>query len=160
MTERQGAFTVSTQLFLSPERRARLERLVLEQRAELADIVSSVVADHVDALASVGAADREGTVAIPTRLYLTPAARERIEHLTHDRGIELADLISEIVAAYVDTLPPPLPEPVPDHSQELRRRRTELARLRARRDAAGAGAPAWLNEYIAEIEAEVRRLES
>jgi hypothetical protein len=160
MTERQGAFTVSTQLFLSAERRARLERLVLDQRVELADIVSSVVADHVDTLASAGGADRDGTVAIPTRLYLTPAARERIEQLTHERGVELADLISEVVAAYVDTLPPPPPQPAPDHSRELRQRRTELARLRARREAAGPNAPAWLNAYIAEIEAEVHRLES
>ena len=160
MTERQGAFTVSTQLFLTPERRARLERLVLDQRADLADIVSSVVADHIDSLASGGGAVREGTVAIPTRLYLTPAARERIEQLTDERGVELADLISEVVAAYVDTLPHPPPEPAPDHSQELRQRRAELARLRARRDASGASAPAWLNEYIAEIEAEVHRLES
>src|SRR5262245_21342372 len=159
MTERQGASTVSTQLFLTPERRARLERLVLDQRVELADIVSSVVADHIESLASGGEV-RESAVAIPTRLYLTPAARERIEQLIHERGVELADLISEVVAAYVDTLPQPPPEPAPDHSQELRQRRAELARLRARRDASGAGAPAWLNEYIAEIEAEVHRLES
>ena len=33
-------------------------------------------------------------------------------------------------------------------------------RLRARRDAVGATAPAWLNAYIAELETEVRRLES
>ena len=44
--------------------------------------------------------------------------------------------------------------------EHLRQRRTELGRLCARRDAAGAQAPAWLASYIAELEAEVQRLES
>jgi hypothetical protein len=42
----------------------------------------------------------------------------------------------------------------------LRRRRTELARLQTRRDAAGRSAPPWLLSYIAALEAEIQRLET
>jgi len=161
MTERQGAFTVSTRLLLSAEQRARLERLVLDQRIDLADLVSMIVADHCDALPSAVSARPPGGVTVPTRLFLTPTARQHIEQFTHARKIDLADLVSQIVAGYLDTLPdaPPAPEPARDSSAELRQRRAELGRLRARRDAAGSAAPAWLASYIAELEAEVRRLE-
>ena len=47
----------------------------------------------------------------------------------------------------------------PDRTAELQQRRAELARLRARRETAGSRAPAWLHAYIAELEAEIRRLE-
>jgi hypothetical protein len=161
MTERQGAYTISTQLFLTPEHRARLERFVLEQRIDLADLVSIVVGDSFEQPPSLPETTRLGSVAVPTRLYLTPAARARIEQLMHDRQVGLPELISTIVAEYLDTLPdPPPPEPAPDHTAELQQRRSELVRLRARRDAAGTHAPAWLHSYIAELEAEVRRLES
>jgi hypothetical protein len=162
MTERQGAFTVSTQLLLSAEQRARLERLVLDQRVDLAEMVSMIVADNCDALPQTIAARPAGVVTVPVRLFLTPTARQQIEHVTHARKIDLADLVSQIVTAYLETLPdaPPAPEPARDSSAELRQRRAELGRLRARRDAAGSAAPAWLASYIAELEAEVQRLES
>jgi hypothetical protein len=108
MTERQGAFTVPTLLYLSTEHRTRLERLVREQEADLAELVSQIVADYLDAL---------------------PAA------------------------------PPPLPDPPPDRTAELRQRRVALARLRTQREAAGPDAPPWLDTYIADLEAEIRRFE-
>ena len=162
MTERQGAFTVSTRLLLSAEQRAQLERLVRSQRIDLADLVSMIVADHCDALPSAVVARPAGAVTIPIRLFLTVEARRQIEAFTHAHEIALADLVSQIVAGYLDTLPDtaPAPEPVRDSGEQLRQRRGELGRLRARRDAAGAQAPAWLASYIAELEAEVQRLES
>jgi hypothetical protein len=161
MTERQGAFTVSTRLLLSAEQRARLERLVLDQRIDLADLVSMIVADHCDALPSAPIARQPGAATVPTRLFLTPMARQQIDQFTHAHQIELADLVSQIVADYLDTLPdaPPAPAPAGPASVDLKQRRAELGRLRARRDAAGAAAPAWLSSYIAELEAEIRRLE-
>jgi hypothetical protein len=163
MTERQGAFTVSTRLLLSAEQRARLERLVRSQRTDLADLVSMIVADHCDALPSAVVAPPAGAVTIPIRLFLTAMARQEIEAFTHARAIDLADLVSQIVASYLDTLPdtPPVsePEPARDNVEQLRQRRADLGRLRQRRDAAGAQAPAWLASYIAELEAEVQRLE-
>ena len=162
MTERQGAFTVSTRLLLSDERRAQLAQLVRNQRIDLADLVSMIVADHCDALPSRLVARPAGAVTIPIRLFLTAEARERIEAWTHARERDLADLVSQIVADYLDTLPDtaPAPEPARDSGELLRQRRGELGRLRARRDAAGAQAPAWLASYIAELEAEIQRLEN
>ena len=162
MTERQGAFTVSTRLLLSAEQRARLERLVREHRIDPADLVSMIVADRCDALPSDTVARPPGAVTVPIRLYLTPTAREKIEQWTHARQLDLADLVSQIVGSYLDALPysPPAPAAPHDDSAEVRQRRAELSRLRARHDAAGAGAPAWLASYIAELEAEVQRLES
>ena len=161
MTERQGAFTVSTRLLLTAEQRARLERVVLEQRMDLADLVSTIVADHCDALPDVISPHPPSVATVPTRLYLTPAARQQIEHFTQAHDVGLADLVSQIVAGYLDTLPdgPPAPAPARDDTPDLRQRRAELNRLRARRVAAGATTPAWLGSYIAELEAEVRRLE-
>jgi hypothetical protein len=164
MTERQGAFTISTRLLLSAEQRAQLERLVRSQRIDLADLVSMVVADHCAALPSAIDARPAGTMAIPIRLFLTPTARQQIEGWTHAREIDLADLVSQIVADYLQTLPDsetaPAPEPAANSAEQLRQRRAELSRLRARRDADGARAPAWLASYIAELEAELKRLES
>ena len=164
MTERQGAFTVSTRLLLDVEQRTRLERLVRSQRIDLADLVSMIVADHCDALPSALVARPAGTVTIPIRLFLTAEARRQIDAFTHAREIDLADLVSQIVAGYLDTVPDtllaPAPAPTADSAEQLRQRRAELGRLRARRDAAGSQAPAWLASYIAELEAELKRLES
>ncbi|MEO7913248.1 MAG: hypothetical protein ABIV47_26670 [Roseiflexaceae bacterium] len=161
MTERQGAFTVSTRLLLSAEQRAQLERLVRSQRIDLADLVSMVVADHCDALPDVIVARPAGAAIIPIRLFLTTIARQQIDVYTHTRGVELADLVSQIIAGYLETLPDtaPAPEPARDNNEHLRQRQAELGRLRARRDTAGAQAPAWLASYIAELEVEVQQLE-
>lgn len=162
MTERQGAFTVSTRLLLSAEQRARLERLVFEQRIDPADLVSMIVADHCDDLPSAPSARPPGAATVPIRLYLTPTARQQIEEWTQLHEADLAGLASQIVGDYLDTLPEaaPVPEATRDTAAELRQRRAELSRLRARRDADGAATPAWLSSYIAELEAEVQRLES
>jgi predicted aminopeptidase len=106
--------------------------------------------------------ERQGEFTVPTRLYLTPKHRVQLEHLVREREVDLADLVSQIVADYLDALPdaPARPDaPAPDRATDLRRRRAEIARLRARRDAAGASAPAWLGAYIAELEDEIQRLE-
>jgi hypothetical protein len=164
MTERQGAFTVSTRLLLSVEQRALLEQLVRSQRIDLADMVSMIVADYCDALPSTVGARPAGAATIPIRLFLTAEARQQIEAYTHARSIDLSDLVSQIVASYLDTLPAAsvdtIPEPTREGAEQLRQRRAELGRLRARRDAAGAQAPAWLASYISELEAEVQRLEA
>jgi hypothetical protein len=164
MTERQGAFTVSTRLLLSAAQRAQLERLVRSQRIELADLVSMIVADYVDALPSPTATRAPGTSTIPIRLFLSVEARQQIEAYTQAHGVELADLASQIVADYLDTQPDSPAdvalEPAREGAEQLRARQAELSRLRARRDAAGAQAPTWLASYIAELEAELKRLGS
>lgn len=108
--------------------------------------------------------EQQGMFTVPTRLYLTPEHRAQLERLVRAHDLDLADLVSQIVADYLDALPdvsPDVPpeEPAPSLTEELRRRRAELARLRARKDAAGPHVPAWLDPYIADLEAELRRLE-
>jgi hypothetical protein len=105
--------------------------------------------------------ERQGLFSIPTRLLLAPEHRAKLEAIVRARGGDLAELLSEIVADYLDAQPDASPVAVPDGdgTAELRKRRAELAGLRSQHDAAGAGAPAWLNGYITALEAEIRRLE-
>ncbi|MBK9712494.1 MAG: hypothetical protein IPO81_14435 [Kouleothrix sp.] len=102
--------------------------------------------------------ERHGLFSIPARLLLTPEQRARLEAIVREREVDLTDLVSQIVAAYLDaqTDVRPVARPAPDTQAELRRRRAELASLRARRDAGRA--PAWLGGYIAALEAEIDRL--
>jgi hypothetical protein len=107
--------------------------------------------------------ERQGAFTVPTRLFLSPEHRLRLERLVREQEVDLAELISQIVADYLDTLPdapPPPPTPAADLSTQLRQRRAELARLRAQGESAGPRAPDWLAAYIADLEADIRRLES
>jgi hypothetical protein len=164
MTERQGEFTIPTRLYLTAQQRLQLEHVVREQGCDLADLVSQIVADYLDASPSLPAPPDQPpqrTGEVPTLLYLTPRHRTQMEHLVHEQGHNLADLVSQILAEYLDTLPAVQAPSAPasDQSVELRRHRSELARLRAKRDAAAPSAPTWLSSYIADLEAEIRRLE-
>jgi hypothetical protein len=107
--------------------------------------------------------EQHGAFTIPTLLFLSPEHRARLERLVREQETDLAELVSQIVAGYLDELPEPphAPDapPAPDRAAELRQRRAELARLRAQQDSAGPGAPSWLGAYIAELEADIRRLE-
>ena len=106
--------------------------------------------------------EQQGAFTVPTRLFLSPEHRISLERLVREQETDLANLVSQIVAEYLDALPPsqPLPPEVPtNNSAELRKRRAELARLHSQQQAAGAHAPAWLAAYIAELEGEIRRLE-
>jgi hypothetical protein len=106
--------------------------------------------------------ERQGLFSIPTRLLLAPEQRAKLETIVRARAVDLSELLSEIVADYLDAQPDvgASASTAPDAATELRKRRAELAGLRARRDAAGAGAPAWLNGYVVALEEEIRRLES
>src|SRR5215211_5686611 len=105
--------------------------------------------------------EKEGLFSIPTRLLLTPEHRAKLEAIVYTREVDLADLLSEIVAEYLDaqTDVQPLAAAVPDTAAELRKRRAELSRLLTRRDAFGKSAPAWLLSYIAALESEIKHLE-
>ncbi|MBO9343743.1 MAG: hypothetical protein J7454_17450 [Roseiflexus sp.] len=159
MTERQGLFTVQTSLYLSPENRARLEHLVRERRSNPPDVVSQILAEHpLSQLSS----DTDGADGEPIhmRIYLTPEQRQAFETYLATHKTTLSVLVSRIVANHLATLPVPPPAPPPPRPKaDLAKRRADLARLKARRDEAGKEAPAWLHAYIAQMEAELRRLE-
>jgi hypothetical protein len=106
----------------------------------------------------------EGRFTITTRIYLTPGQRAKLFHMLDTSDRDLDDWLTELVTAQLDGLPEPPPEQVAavgDHSgEELRRRRAELRRLRPRLRDPHNPPPAWLVQMVADLEAEVRRLES
>lgn len=105
--------------------------------------------------------EQQGLFTIPSRLYLTHDQCLQLEQLVSERGSDLSDVLSQIVSDYLEQLPPaavPVPVSRAEREAELRKRKAELIRLCARRDAAGSSAPAWLHTYIADLEAELERL--
>jgi hypothetical protein len=106
----------------------------------------------------------EGRFTIPTRIYLTQAQRAKLQHLLDRADRELDDWLTELVAGQVDGLPEPPPEQasaVGDQiAEELRKRRAELRRLRPRLSDPHNPPPPWLVQMVADLEAEVRRLEA
>jgi hypothetical protein len=106
-----------------------------------------------------------GQFTIPTRVYLTSEQREKLFVMARDHGVDLADLLTELLASFLDHLPDYAPteaappEPAADQETEIRERRAELHRLRARAVAGGDTAPSWLQSYIADLEQEITRHE-
>jgi hypothetical protein len=157
MTEKLGLFTVQSWLALAPEQRDRLDWLVRDQGGDLADTLTRIVADRPLGELPV-ASERLGGERLPVRIYLAAEQREALERHVAASKTPLPELLTLIVAEFLEGVPEPparvaAPD-VPDH-RERRARQAELARLRARRDEAGASAPAWLDAYIAELEAEL-----
>lgn len=105
----------------------------------------------------------DGRFTIPTRLYLTDAQRAKLQHLLDGLGRELDDWLTELIAGQLDALPDPPPAATADAggqaAEELRRRRAELRRLRPRLSDPHNPPPPWLVQMVADLEAEVRRLE-
>jgi hypothetical protein len=159
MTEQQGLFTIQTWLSLTPEDRRRLEWLVREQGSDLADTATRIIADWpLDRLPAVKA--RPAGEPVPLRVYLSAEQRTAFDQYVNQLKMPLPELLSQIVAEHLAGVSTPPAASDPQSAQpdgNLRRQRAELARLRVRRDAAGATAPAWLNSYIADLEAEIAR---
>jgi hypothetical protein len=106
--------------------------------------------------------EREGTFTIPTRVFLSEEQRAKLQQLVLREGVDLPELLTELLARHLDALPeatPYAPAPAPAPRAEIAAKRAELARLRARKQVSGADAPAWLDGYIADLEAEIRGLE-
>jgi hypothetical protein len=101
--------------------------------------------------------EHEGLFSIPTRLLLTLDQRDKLAAIVRARELDLAELVSGVIAAYLDSQPAPAPAALLDVAADVGKRRAELARLRAQRDASSS-APPWLAAYIAALEAEIDHL--
>jgi hypothetical protein len=105
----------------------------------------------------------DGRYTIPTLLYLTGVQREKLNILLQDQDLDLADFLSELVAARLEEQPaPPLAPPADSKAEraaELRQLRREMRRLHALRERMPTP-PEWLTMLIRDTESEIRRLES
>ncbi len=105
----------------------------------------------------------EGRFVIPTRIFLTSEQRAQLEGIVRRQGIELEELMTELVIRHLEQQPEPeapLTSESAEHMHvELQRRRAELRRLRGQQVIAGSSAPDWLAPYIADLEREIIRLE-
>jgi hypothetical protein len=102
-------------------------------------------------------ADDRGRFSIPTRVLLTRTQRDRLLALCRVEDRDPAEIISAIVGAYLDSrqdLGLPSDDSPPDaiDRESLRR---HLRRLRMEANRLGADAPAWLGDYIADLEHEL-----
>lgn len=103
----------------------------------------------------------DGHFTISSRVYLRLDERRKLERLLEEQELELPDLLTDLLRAYLERHPAP-PPPVTVgrtvHVTALRNARTMLRRLRAHPQA-GADAPDWLRGLMNDLEAEIRRLE-
>ncbi|NJO05701.1 MAG: hypothetical protein HC876_09365 [Chloroflexaceae bacterium] len=108
----------------------------------------------------------EGRFTIPTRVQVTAEQRERLYALLRQHDFDLTELLTELLASFLDHLPQieqEQIEPPPDKddlAREIRERRAELRRLQARAVIGGDTAPIWVSRYIADLESELARLEA
>ena len=100
-----------------------------------------------------------GTFSFSALLFLTSKQRIKLERLARDHGGDVSAVVSAILAEQLDALPGVQLPPAEDRAEALRTRRAELARLVAKQAASGSAAPGWLIGYIAELRAEIARLE-
>ncbi len=107
---------------------------------------------------------QEGLFTIPTRLFLTLEHRRKLEMLVLKQGVDLPELITDLVVNYLDQLPEQEiaveESPPPDVELELQQRKAELRRLRSRLATEGHNAPEWIKGYIADLESEIARMEA
>ena len=105
----------------------------------------------------------EGEFTIPTYIFLKPDQRRKLEILVRDQGLDLPSVLSELLVDYLNALPDPsMPaEPIANDDRKalIRQRRGELQRLRVRLKMADEPQPSWITQYIADLEAEIARLE-
>lgn len=105
----------------------------------------------------------KGHFTIPSRVYLSAGQRMQLQFLLRQEERELDDLLTELLTNYLDGMPGPPAESAQalgsDLSEELRRRRQELRRLRPRLKDSHNPAPVWLVQMVADLESEIARLE-
>ena len=153
MTQAAGTYTVQVSLALSLRNRRRLEYEVRRRRIDPADLVSAIVTDSEPLLLSLPV-EPAPLPLIPMRVFFTPAQRDLFTNFAKLHDIDLSQMISALLARYLEGLPDPPERPglASALEQELTAYRAELIRLKARRDQLRSQAPTWLDAYIADLE--------
>lgn len=108
-----------------------------------------------------------GHYTIPTRVYLTSEQRAKLTTIVRDHAVDVADLLTELLITFLDHLPESEqkewleaePEQGNERATEVRRRRSELRRLRLRLNEPANPPPPWFVTYIKQLERELERLE-
>jgi hypothetical protein len=156
MTEREiGTFTIPIRLAVTAAQRRRLEHAVRVRRVDPADLLSALIAG----LPPRGPlATSQPLAQISMRVYLTAAERDAVVAYAQTHELEVSQVVSAMASEQLDQLAdPPAADPQPD--QEAARRqsmRRELTRLEAYRTRLHDRVPAWLDSYIASLEAGLR----
>lgn len=110
----------------------------------------------------------QGQFTIQTRVYVNNEQREKLFVMARDHDLQLPELLTELLASFLDHLPDyaaqldlvPADEPTPDDvAAQIQQRRAEIRRLRARAMIGGDAMPAWLHRYIKDLESEIQQLE-
>lgn len=111
---------------------------------------------------------QDGRFSIPVRIFLTAEQRQRLAVLVRAHDIDVADLLSELLISFIEHMPDAASDAAPADAAstdapaataaEIANRRAEVQRLHARIEAAGADAPGWLRQYVADLERELARL--
>ena len=100
----------------------------------------------------------EGRFSIAARVLLTNAQRKRLLALCQQRQADVSDVITEIVGEYLDRREDlsvaEIASP-PESSAERNVLRRQLHQLRIQASQYGSETPAWLRQYIAELEQEI-----
>jgi hypothetical protein len=106
----------------------------------------------------------EGRFTISTRVYLTAEQRAKLDGLLRVAEQSLDVLLTGLVVSHLATQPDPPAEPEPDLSDaraaDLAGRRRELRRLRTKLNDPYNPPPPWLLTMVADLEAEIARLQA
>jgi hypothetical protein len=113
---------------------------------------------------------KQGQYTIPSRIYLTAGQRDKLMHLVREQQIDVPELLTELLVSFLDHLPETeqaevlasveAEETSPATLQTtIKKRRSEIRRLKARLTTTTETPPAWIQPYLTQLEQEVRRME-
>jgi hypothetical protein len=106
----------------------------------------------------------EGRFTITTRVYLTAEQRAKLDGLLRLAEQSVDVLLTGLLEGYLAGQPEPPAEPEPDpadaRAAELAGRRRELRRLRVKLNDPYNEPPPWLITMVADLEAEIARLQA
>lgn len=145
--ENTGTFSMQLQLELTVGECRKLAHIVHVQSSDPADVVSNLVAS------AQPVEPREiRAQTLPMRIYLLPERRSDLIKMAEQLDCRVDNLVSAMVAHELAALPEVALPPAENQPEAPRTLQNDLQRLKARRLAAGAAIPPWLDSYIEQLE--------